>query len=122
MRCIRQAALVAALAAAPIVATAQEGIVGEWNLDAAACAQSRVTYTEDGRHEALVNEDGKWKTLAAGRYTLDGDTISVEADGQSQSLEVVTVDAGKLVLRNPDPAQMEQLGVEQVVFVRCPAR
>ena len=51
-------------------------------------------------------------------WVLDGTT----AAGSTRTFEVVEVDQRRLVLRNPDPEQMQELGMEQVEFVRCPAR
>ena len=108
-----------AIAAAPVQAAS---IVGEWNLDEAACAEARVTYTDDGRHESLHKADDGWNTLASGSYRLDGTALVVEFQGQSETLEVVSLDQGSLVLRNADAARMSEAGVEPVRFVRCPPR
>ena len=115
------------LAAAPLALTSHavaqdDGLVGEWNLDADACAQARVTYTADGKHQSLQRGENGWETLASGSYTRSGKTVTVNFEGQEQALEIVELDADTLVLRNPDPAQMEALGVERVEFVRCPPR
>lgn len=120
-------ALLMLLACSPLGAIAQDTaatdlLVGEWNLDAAACEQARVTYTADGRHESLENVGDGWTTRASGTWTREGDNVVVNFEGQTQTLEVVEVDATRLVLRNPDPGQMEALGMEQVEFVRCPER
>lgn len=97
-------------------------LVGEWALDAEQCQSVRVTYTDDGRHEALVLEDGRWSTLSSGSYRLDGETLTVEAEGQTASLTVVRVDARTLELRSADAERMREIGTETVSFVRCPAR
>jgi hypothetical protein len=110
------------LAALAQVPAAQDPLVGEWNLDAAACNQARVTYTADGRHESLENVGDGWTTRASGTWTRDGESVAVTFEGQTQTLEIVELDATRLVLRNPDPAQMEALGMEHVEFVRCPER
>lgn len=115
----RLAAALALAAAGPLHAAS---IVGEWNLDAAACDQARIAYTADGRHESLQRSEAGWDTSASGSYRLDGDTLVVEFEGQSETLEVVRLDDTSLVLRNADPARRSAAGVEQVGFVRCPAR
>jgi len=111
--------VLALLAAAPLHAAS---LVGEWNLDAARCDDARIAYTADGRHESLQRGDDGWATLASGSYTLEGKTLVVEFQGQSETLEVVALDAGRLVLRNADPARRSASGVDEVAFVRCPAR
>lgn len=97
-------------------------IIGEWNLDAAACADARVTYTAAGRHESLLRGPGGWSTAASGSYELDGETLTVEFQGQSEMLEVVRLDEDTLELRNAEPKRMDEAGVDSVRFVRCPAR
>lgn len=119
-------ALLMLLACGPFAVTAQDlandPLVGEWNLDADACEQARVTYTADGRHESLENVGDGWTTRASGTWTRDGDAVVVTFEGQTQTLQVIELDATHLVLRNPDPAQMEALGMDRVEFVRCPER
>lgn len=108
---------------APLAAFGQDdGLVGEWNLDPAACDDQRITYTADGRHESLQRGADGWTTVASGRYSRAGDTVTVSFEGEAQALEIVALDADTLVLRNPDPEQMQALGMERVEFVRCPPR
>ena len=113
---------IALLACCPTALLAQDDLVGEWNLDEAQCEHTRITYTDDGRHESLQHGDGGWETTASARYRREGDRIVVDADGQSQTLEIVELAPTRLKLRNPDPEAMAALGVEHVTFVRCPAR
>ena len=115
----RLATAFALLAAGPLQAAS---LVGEWNLDATACEQARIAYTADGRHQSLQRGDDGWTTSASGSYTLDGERLEVEFQGQRETLEVVSLDDTTLVLRNADPEVRSAAGVEQVRFVRCPAR
>lgn len=110
------------LALSPALALAQDSVVGEWNLDESACEHTRITYTDDGRHESLQHGADGWAATAAGSYRHEGNTIVVDAGGVEQTLEIVELTADRLKLRNPDPAQMAALGVEHVTFVRCPPR
>lgn len=107
-------------AAAPLGAAE---IVGEWNLDEGACEQARIGYTADGRHESLLREGDAWTTTASGRYRVeDDDTLVVEFEGQAETLQIVALDEATLELRNADAARMDAMGVDSVVFVRCPPR
>lgn len=110
------------LACCPTVLLAQERVVGEWNLDESACEHTRITYTDDGRHESLQHGEDGWTTTASAGYRQDGNTIVVEADGVEQKLEIVEIKPDRLILRNPDPEAMAALGVEAITFVRCPPR
>lgn len=101
---------------------AADAIVGEWNLDAAACEQARIAYTEDGRHESWQREGEGWTTTASGQYRVEDGSLVVEYQGQSETLEIVSLDGDTLELRNADPARMSDAGVDSVRFVRCPAR
>ena len=116
---IRWSCLVALAAPLPALADALEG---EWALDEAQCAEMRVTYTADGRHEALVAGEDGWTVLSSGRWRRDGDRIEVSAEGSRETLLVVRLDARVLELRNADAERMRALGSETVRFVRCPAR
>lgn len=116
-----QTIVLLSLLSAAVPATAAE-IVGDWNLDAAACDQARVAYTSDGRHESLQRDGDVWTTAASGRYRVEDGTLVVEFQGQSETLEIVSLDDTTLELRNADPARMSEAGVDSVRFVRCPAR
>jgi hypothetical protein len=103
----------------PLGAVAAE-LAGDWSVDAESCAESRVRYTADGRHEGLVFEEGRWVTLATGRYRREGDGLVVVAGDTEERLEILRLDAGTLELRNADPERMRAAGVDSVRFVRCP--
>lgn len=103
----------------PLSAAAAE-LAGDWSVDAASCAESRIRYTADGGHEGLVFEEGRWVTLATGRYRREGDSLTVVAGETEERLEILQLDAGTLELRNADPERMRAAGVDSVRFVRCP--
>jgi hypothetical protein len=100
---------------------AADALIGEWAIDADWCAESRFTFTADGRHEALVNDDG-WQVLASGRYTRAGDRITVVTHTGDDHLQVLAVDERRLVLRNESAALREAIGTDTLELVRCPAR
>lgn len=106
-------------AAAPV---SSGSIVGEWNPDPSLCADSRMTFTTDGRHEALMDDGDGWQVLAAGRYELDGRTLVIRFEGEVQEREVVSVDGEALVLRHDDAALAEVTGGYEVTLHRCPVR
>ena len=109
----------AATAAAP---DSSGAIVGEWNPDPSLCADSRMTFTDDGRHEALMDDGDGWQVLASGRYELDGRTLVIRFEGEVQRREVVSVDGQALVLRHDDAALAKVTGGYEVVLHRCPGR
>lgn len=107
-------------------ATDLETVMGEWAIDAGSCAESRLTFTIDFMHEALVAEDGRWKSLAAAEFSIDGDTVVIHANSPvgnatEQRLQVVTAERDRLVLRNQDAALSKQVGTDTLELVRCPA-
>ena len=113
-------------AATPAPAAGQASIpgsiVGEWNPDASLCADSRMTFTADGRHEALMDDGDGWQVLASGRYELDGRTLVIRFEGEVQRREVVSVDGQALVLRHDDAALAKVTGGHEVTLHRCPGR
>ena len=116
-----RAALIA-LFLAPMPTLAAEALIGEWSVDAESCAQTRVTYTADGKHEALVNQDGQWRTLGSGSYRHEGERLTVRAGAIEDRLVILSLDSERLVLRNEDEARMKAAGTDAVSFVRCPSR
>lgn len=118
----------AALVLLPGIAAAidLESVMGEWAMDADSCAESRLTFTIDFMHEALVAEDGRWQSLAAAPFSIDGDTLVIQSEGldgdtTEQRLVVETAERDRLVLRNEDSALAEQVGTDTLELVRCPA-
>lgn len=112
-----------AVPAEPAAAPVSSGtIVGEWNPDPSLCADSRMTFTADGRHEALMDDGDGWQVLAAGRYELDGRTLVIRFEGEVQERELVSVDGETLVLRHDDAALAQVTGGYEVTLYRCPGR
>lgn len=97
-------------------------IVGEWSPEPELCADSRLTFTADGRHEALMADAGGWLVLATGRYDQDGRRLRIDFEGDVQQRELVSVDRQRLVLRHDDDALAEVTGGHDVVLHRCPQR
>lgn len=97
-------------------------IVGEWNPDPSLCADSRMTFTADGRHEALMDDGDGWQVLASGRYEQDGANLVIRFEGEVQQREIVSVDAQRLVLRHDDAALAKVTGGHEVTLHRCPGR
>lgn len=106
----------------PLPALAADALIGEWSVDAASCAHTRVTYTAEGKHEALVQEGGTWRTLGSGSYRHEGERVVVRAGAIEDRLVILSLDSERLVLRNEDEARMKAAGTDSVSFVRCPAR
>lgn len=102
----------------PASALALDAIVGEWALDAESCRESRMTFTHDGAHEALIAEDGRWQSLAAGEYRREGDVLIISMGETEQQLQVLVAEGDRLVLRNPDSG----IGDLTTELVRCPTR
>ncbi|MEQ8484635.1 MAG: hypothetical protein RIB46_09750 [Pseudomonadales bacterium] len=101
-----------------------EDVVGEWAVDAESCPESRLTFTIDQMHEALMAEDGRWVSLAAAPFSIDGESIVIQpADGLpgGQRLAVVTAERDRLVLRTGDAARAAAIGTDTLTLVRCPA-
>ena len=97
-------------------------IVGEWSPEPELCADSRLSFTADGRHEALLADAGGWLVLASGRYEQDGRRLRIDFEGEVQWREIVSVDRQRLVLRHDDDALAEVTGGHDVVLHRCPHR
>ena len=97
-------------------------LVGEWSPDRDLCGESRLSFTADGRHEALLDDGGGWQVLATGRYELDGRQLSIHFEGVLQQRELVSVDEGTLVLRHDDEELAAVTGGYDVVLQRCPDR
>ena len=97
-------------------------LVGEWSPDRGLCGESRLSFTADGLHEALLDDGGGWQVLATGRYELDGRELSIRFEGVLQQREVVSVDEGTLVLRHDDEELAAVTGGYDVVLQRCPDR
>ena len=95
-------------------------LVGEWSPDPELCADSRLSFTDDGRHEALMLEGGGWQVLASGRYERDGRQLRISVEGQVQEREIVALDDARLVLRHDDEALAEATGGYEVILHRCP--
>jgi len=106
----------------PLPAVAADALIGEWSTDAANCTKTRVTYTVDGKHEALLNDNGQWRTLGSGSFSHEGDRITVRAGAIEDRLLILSLDSDRLVLRNEDEARMKAAGTDSIGFVRCPAR
>lgn len=97
-------------------------LVGEWSPEKDLCGDSRMTFTVDGRHEALMDDGGGWQVLASGTYQRDGRTLSIRFEGQEQQREIIAVDASTLVLRHDDEALAAVTGGYDVRLHRCPDR
>lgn len=97
-------------------------LVGEWAVDPELCSESRITFTADGRHEALMGDDGGWRVLATGNYERNGTKLRIGFDGVVQHREILSVDADQLVLRHEDEALARATGSREAVFHRCPPR
>lgn len=114
-----------ALLPAPAMAIDLEDIMGEWAVDAESCRDARLTFTIDQMHEALVAEGGRWVSLAAAAFDIEGDIIVIHtsADGTTpeQRLRVVAAERDRLVLRTDDAARAELAGTDTLTLVRCPA-
>ena len=113
-----------AAVSAPVAAEgdAPGSIVGEWNPDASLCNDSRMTFTADGRHEALMDDGDGWQVLASGRYEQDGANLVIRFEGEVQQREIVSVGAQALVLRHDDTALAKVTGGYEVTLHRCPGR
>ena len=103
-----------------------ETVMGEWAIDAESCAESRLTFTIDFVHEALVAEDGRWQSLATAPFSIEDNAVIIharDADGAAldQRLQVVTAERDRLVLRTEDAARAELAGTDTLELVRCPA-
>lgn len=101
-----------------------EDIIGEWAVDADSCAESRLTFTIDQMHEALMAENGRWVSLDAAPFSIDDDTIVIRRpDGQpdEQRLAVIARGRDHLVLRTADAARAAAIGTDTLTLVRCPA-
>lgn len=107
----------------PACALDLEDIMGEWSMDADSCIESRVTFTIDQMHEALIAENGRWVSLAAAPFTIDGDTILIEDSpaGAEHRLEVVSVERDRLLLRTDDEERAAAIGTDSLALVRCPS-
>ncbi|MAL04071.1 MAG: hypothetical protein CL625_07360 [Arenimonas sp.] len=97
-------------------------LVGEWAVDPALCTESRITFTSDGRHEALMGEGGEWRVLASGEYEHSGDELRISFEGVVQHREILSVDADRLVLRHEDEALARASGSHEAMFHRCKPR
>ena len=97
-------------------------IIGEWSPEPELCADSRLTFTAEGRHEALMADAGSWLVLASGRYDQDGRRLRIDFEGEVQQREIVSVDRQRLVLRHDDEALAEVTGGYDVVLHRCQHR
>lgn len=105
-------------------ALALDDVVGEWAIDADSCTESRLTFTIDQMHEALMAEDGRWVSLAAAPFSIEDHSIVIHpADGapDEQRLTVVTLERDRLVLRTADAARAATIGTDTLTLVRCPA-
>src|SRR5690606_12184667 len=123
-RKLQRAAYLLALLSGSVAAADLETVLGEWAIDAESCAESRLTFTIDFMHEALVAEDGRWKSLAAAEFSIDGDTVVIHASGPdgnagAQRLQIVAAERDRLVLRNQDTALSELVGTDTLELVRC---
>jgi len=102
-----------------------DDIMGEWAIDSESCQHSRLTFTIDQMHEALVAEGGRWVSLAAAEFSIEGDTIVIHASAgggtTQQRLQVITAERDRLVLRTGDEARAEAVGTDTLELLRCPA-
>lgn len=97
-------------------------LVGEWAVEPALCTESRLSFTADGRHEALMDDGGGWLVLASGSYERRGSELRIVFQGVEQQREILSVGPGRLVLRHEDEAIARATGSPEAVFHRCPAR
>ena len=101
-----------------------QAVFGEWAMDAATCSESRLTFTTEYRHEALMAEGDEWLILASAGFTFEGDVILVKtSEYQShQRLRVIVATESALQLRTEDVARAEAIGTDTLSLVRCPPR
>ncbi|WP_374604079.1 hypothetical protein [Arenimonas sp.] len=95
-------------------------LVGEWAVEPALCAESRLSFTADGRHEALMDDGGGWQVLASGSYERSGSELRIVFQGVGQQREILSVGPEQLVLRHDDEALARATGSDEVVLYRCP--
>ncbi|HEY9144382.1 MAG TPA: hypothetical protein VIM90_10145 [Arenimonas sp.] len=95
-------------------------LVGEWAVEPALCAESRLSFSADGRHEALMDDGGGWLVLASGSYERSGSKLRIVFQGVEQQREILSVGPEQLVLRHDDEALARATGSHEVVLYRCP--
>ncbi len=115
---MRSTACIALLALTPFKLFAGQE-VGEWNINAEVCAQSRLVFTADGQHESQMFEGGAWQTLAAAPYTRSGDLLIIENPAGKETLRIVEESPGLLVIQNIAAERQRAAGSERVELVRC---
>lgn len=94
---------------------ADTSIVGEWAVDESSCAESRLVFDAEGRHSAILMEDGVWRTLGSARYQVEGKELIIQQGESLERVSIKTHSAEALTLHNPDSL----LGPITTTFVRC---
>jgi hypothetical protein len=101
----------------PASALANDGIVGEWALDAEGCTESRLVFDIEGNHSAVVAEDGRWETLAVAAYRVEGDLLIITHSEGEERIRIVEQERDRIVLHNPG----HPMGEITTELVRCSA-
>jgi len=110
-------ALMMAALLLPGSALANDGIVGEWALDAEGCTESRLVFDTEGNHLAVAAEDGRWETLAVAAYRVEGDLLIITHSEGEERIQIVEQERDRIVLHNSG----HPMGEITTELVRCPA-
>jgi hypothetical protein len=113
-------ALIGAASVAPLLpgsALAMDEIVGEWSVDAENCRESRLVFDFEGKHTAVVAEEGRWKALGTAAYRREGNLLIIATGEVEERIEIVTQERDRLVLRNRN----SMMGDITTELVRCPS-
>jgi hypothetical protein len=101
----------------PASALANDGIIGEWALDAEGCTESRLVFDVEGNHSAIVAEEGRWETLAVAAYRVEGDLLIITHSEGEERIQIVEQERDRIVLHNAG----HPMGEITTELVRCPA-
>lgn len=101
----------------PAGAMAMDEIVGEWSVDAESCRESRLVFDIEGKHYAMVAEEGRWQMLSPAEYEREGDVLIIRHGATEERIEILQQQRDRLVLRNRESAA----GDLTTELVRCPA-
>lgn len=110
------------VAAGPETDPVEGPLHGDWATEAELCSESRLSFTADGRHEALWFEEGEWKVQSTGTYRRDGSRLVIHIGNARQERQIISVDDQFMVLRELDESRAEALGADALTLYRCPAR
>ncbi|MFP4276574.1 MAG: hypothetical protein ACLFQC_03450 [Wenzhouxiangella sp.] len=122
----RHLRLILSLGALPVLALAApdlDPLVGEWSIstteESGDCADTRMVFDLEGGYDLRVAEDGRWKPLFGGRWSRDGDVVTMRHEMGAERFEFELETDERIVLVGLEGPVDRALGVGYLDLGRC---